>query len=66
MPFSVGKRACVGEQLARDTIFLIIANVFKEFSVTLAECSKNVGFDPKPGLVTGPKEYFVEMQQRSV
>ena len=64
MPFSVGKRACIGEQLARDTMFLIIANVFKAFSVTLADCSKDVGFDPKPGVVIGPEDYFVEIKER--
>ena len=64
MPFSVGKRACIGEHLARDTMFLIIANVFKAFSVRLADCSKDVGFDPKPGVVIGPEDYLVNIKER--
>ena len=34
MPFSVGKRVCLGETLARTELFLFIASIFRIFSVT--------------------------------
>ena len=39
MPFGVGKRACLGEGLARLELFLFAANIFNHFKVVL-----NLGF----------------------
>jgi len=44
MPFSLGKRICMGEGLARMELFLIIASVFQRYSVTFVED------EPKPAL----------------
>jgi len=40
MAFSVGRRQCIGESLARDTLFLFITNIFQRFSIAHADPSK--------------------------
>jgi len=42
IPFSVGRRQCLGESLARDTLFLFITNIFQRFTVAHADPSKVV------------------------
>ncbi len=48
VPFSVGKRACLGESLARMELFMIFANFMRKFTVS------KVPFKPVPTLE--PKE----------
>ncbi|CAJ0559693.1 unnamed protein product, partial [Mesorhabditis spiculigera] len=37
IPFSIGKRQCVGEGLARIELFLFLANLFHRFEITATE-----------------------------
>ncbi|CAF1662134.1 unnamed protein product [Adineta ricciae] len=54
MPFSVGKRACTGEQIAKVQLFLILVSLFQKFEFHFAN-----GWTPKdlrgqPGFTLRP------------
>lgn len=42
MPFSVGKRACIGESIARLQLFLIFTSLMQKFSFEFAN-KKDIG-----------------------
>ena len=64
MPFSVGKRQCLGETLARDTVFLYFANISHRFSIQLTEESRDVTLESKPGFARTPQDFQVILTER--
>ena len=64
MPFSTGKRVCLGETLARDTLFLYFTNIYHKFSIQLAEESKDATLDPAPGFLLAPQDFNVVLTER--
>ncbi|CAG7826328.1 unnamed protein product, partial [Allacma fusca] len=61
IPFSIGKRVCPGETLARDSIFLFLTNLFQRFEIR-ADASKPMPSMDEPvamfDLLEAP-EFFV-------
>lgn len=53
--FQYGRRACLGESLARDTLFLFAANILRKFKVTRVE--KEIPQIEAGGVVLVPKTY---------
>ena len=64
MPFGLGKRQCLGETLARDTIFLYFANIFHRYSICLADESKDASLEPGIGGLLSPQDFKIIMQER--
>ncbi|CAL8092455.1 unnamed protein product [Orchesella dallaii] len=62
--FQVGRRQCVGETLARDTLFLYITNIFQQFSTELDASSKDHDLKVEVGFVRAPTQYTVIMKDR--
>ena len=55
LPFSTGKRKCLGERFARDEIFLYLTSIFQNFRVSPAnntkiplDCFVSTTITPKP------------------
>lgn len=62
--FSVGRRQCLGEPLARDTIFLFVANLFQAFRVVCAPDLPEPSLEPAIGPNLNPQEYSVVFHSR--
>lgn len=54
MPFSVGKRVCMGENLARKELFLAFTTVLQNFTLLPADDEKMPNFDGIPGTTRIP------------
>ncbi|XP_029475736.1 cytochrome P450 2G1-like isoform X2 [Rhinatrema bivittatum] len=64
MPFSAGKRICLGEGLARMELFLIFTTILQNFTLTTTKDPKDI--DLSSGLRTGsaPRPYLLCVRPR--
>jgi len=63
-PFSYGKRKCIGESIAKNTVFLMFANAVKKFHLSALSSDPLPNEDPVGGLTIGPQKYYVSLQVR--
>ena len=65
IPFSVGRRACLGETFARDQLFLFITSLVQNFSIVPELGNVKPSLAPKLGKPSlGPHHYYVVMNCR--
>uniref|UniRef100_A0A914WG22 Cytochrome P450 n=1 Tax=Plectus sambesii TaxID=2011161 RepID=A0A914WG22_9BILA len=65
LPFSVGKRQCLGESLARVELFMIFANLMHKFRFSVADGQSTPSLIRKPGLTVSPQKYLCQIERRS-
>ncbi|XP_072016375.1 cytochrome P450 2U1-like [Amphiura filiformis] len=58
IPFSIGKRKCLGEQLALMELFLIFTHLLHKFSFRLPEGAQP-SLEPEMGMTLVPEEYRI-------
>ncbi|XP_065113138.1 cytochrome P450 2N13 [Paramisgurnus dabryanus] len=63
MPFSAGKRVCLGEQLARMELFLFLVSLIRKFRFTTVEGEK-LNFDGVVGLTRTPHPFKIHATVR--
>ncbi|ODM88574.1 Cytochrome P450 2J6 [Orchesella cincta] len=66
LPFSVGRRACIGETLARDTLFLFIACILQRFDIVPDPAQPHPDFEPEVGPMLVPKPFTIIAKKRNV
>ena len=65
IPFSVGKRTCLGFNLALDQLFLFISCLVQRFEISVEPGKSKPTLEPNLGLITlAPQPYFVVMTER--
>jgi hypothetical protein len=57
MPFSTGKRVCLGETLARDELFLFTTSLFQTFTVGPVTTPEELSLEANVGGVLSPKHH---------
>ena len=57
-----GKRKCLGESVARTTVFLFLVNMVKEFKFTPVSGSELPDCEPVGGLTLMPKDFEVQIE----
>uniref|UniRef100_A0A1B6KG18 Cytochrome P450 n=1 Tax=Graphocephala atropunctata TaxID=36148 RepID=A0A1B6KG18_9HEMI len=62
--FGLGQRTCVGEMMARNTIFLFITTFFEKFSISLPPGEPEPSTEPLPGFTTAPRPFKINVKSR--
>ncbi|XP_051528748.1 cytochrome P450 2J2-like [Myxocyprinus asiaticus] len=58
-PFSAGKRACLGEQLARNALFLFFTSLLQRFSFSPPEGLEESCLEPQEAVNMSPKPFQI-------
>ena len=56
-----GKRKCLGEKVAKNTIFLFLANLIKNFKFSVPDNAILPDTETNGGLTLAPKEFKVQI-----
>jgi cytochrome P450 len=64
MPFQIGRRQCVGEILARDTIFLFLTNIFQRFDISFDPALPEPTMELDSTFLLNPLPYSLIMKDR--
>lgn len=65
VPFSYGKRRCIGETLAEDTLFLFLTTIFQQFNILPDPATQGKqDFEADLGLILAPKPFKIVLHSR--
>ncbi|XP_075043095.1 cytochrome P450 2C20-like [Mixophyes fleayi] len=65
LPFSIGKRSCLGEGLAHMEIFIFLTSVLQKFNLRSNTACKDIEITPEPGKNgTVPRTYQLYVESR--
>ncbi|XP_055336980.1 cytochrome P450 2J4-like [Paramacrobiotus metropolitanus] len=64
VPFSAGRRSCIGEQLARKELFLFFANIMLNFSIHPPAAGELPSLNENDGIVMYPDPYEIILEER--
>uniref|UniRef100_A0A914XZY8 Cytochrome P450 n=1 Tax=Panagrolaimus superbus TaxID=310955 RepID=A0A914XZY8_9BILA len=64
IPFSIGKRQCLGESLARMELFLIVSNFYNLYKVSPIDPSNLPSLQKTPGVTIQPQQFPCNLIKR--
>ena len=60
-----GRRVCLGENLARDTLYYFVAGILQNFTIQIDPTSAGVDTElPKPNFIRSPHDFKVILSVR--
>ncbi|XP_074115598.1 methyl farnesoate epoxidase [Cotesia typhae] len=63
-PFGLGRRRCLGESLAKSSIFLFFTHILHNFNLEIPEGEKLPRLDGIDGFTISPRPYFLHLTPR--
>jgi len=65
MPFSTGKRTCLGDSLAKDSLFIFFSCLMQKFKVEKDPDFGDLSLEPNaPTLIVAPKPFNIIIRNR--
>ena len=61
LPFSSGKRSCIGENFARDQIYLYCTSILQQFNII---CDEDFAIETTVGFLRAPKDFTLTFEKR--
>jgi len=64
LPFQVGRRQCLGESFAMDSLFLFVTSIFQNLKISPYIKSEMLDLEPISGILRIPKPFRVKIDSR--
>ncbi|XP_071961006.1 cytochrome P450 2U1-like [Antedon mediterranea] len=64
MPFGIGRRACLGERLAKMEIYIFTSSLLQRFKVELPDGASRPDFEPIFGITLSPQPFEMVVKHR--
>uniref|UniRef100_A0A0K0EN67 Cytochrome P450 n=1 Tax=Strongyloides stercoralis TaxID=6248 RepID=A0A0K0EN67_STRER len=65
LPFSIGKRQCLGESLAKAELYLVLANLLRNFNIKPDPKNSNPSIKRLLGITCSPQKYKLLITKRN-
>ena len=64
MPFSVGRRVCLGENLAKMELFMFLGGIVQRFHLKTPSGESPPDFEPLPDMMRSPRFFRLQVVKR--